>query len=375
MKLKYLYLLLTISLVACNSSDNVKIHGVIKDAQDKIVYLEENNLNGSLPIDSFKLKEDGHFKFKFKKSVYPEFYQLRIGNQRTILAVGIDKNIEVLALADDMLHAKIIGSIASEEIQELRISARQLQTDFSELSNLDNGEDKQKLISAFDENLEKHKNRVKGLVLANPNSMSAYYGLFQQIGDNYIFTPYERDDRNYFQAVATAFHTNIPEFERSKNLYTLVLDALQYEREMKNSSKWGDEIDVEELSIIDIELPDRNGYPKRLSDNIGSLIVLDFTIYALENNINHTFELREIYDRYSDKDLKIYQVSLDENRHFWQQNVSSTPWVCVNDIEGKVAITYNIQEIPTMFLINKEGEIIGRFSNYQELNKAIARNI
>jgi glutathione peroxidase-family protein len=110
-----------------------------------------------------------------------------------------------------------------------------------------------------------------------------------------------------------------------------------------------------------------------LSSLVGKPILLDFSAYATENSIEHTFELREIYNKYSNQGLQIYQVSIDQNKLYWQQNVSNIPWTAVIDETGKALQFYNIREIPTLFLINKEGEIVGRYEDVHALKKDLSK--
>ncbi len=367
---------LIVFLVACNNSNQLSILGTIRGGENETLYLEENTLNGVIKLDSIKLSEKGTFKFKFKTPQYPEIYQLRIKNQRVILAIDShSEKIEVLGMAENLSIAEILGSKTSEEIQDLRQSIHSLQNDFNTIATTSDVSVRDTLIENFTDNLSSHKEKVKANILNDPLSLSAYYALFQQISDNYIFTPFDKEDRPYYQAVATAYTTNFPDSERSKNLYELVIAALQSDNNKREQTDWENLVKTNELGFIDIELPDRYGYPKKLSDLSGNLIVLDFMAYGVENSMNHTFALREIYDAYKDKGVKIYQVSLDESKTYWEHSVSAIPWICVFDETGRHAGMYNIQEIPSSYLIDQNGNILAKYSNLKDLEQAIRSRI
>ena len=65
------------------------------------------------------------------------------------------------------------------------------------------------------------------IIMENPRSTAAYFALYQQIGGRYIFSPFVQEDYPYWAAVATAYHTYMPQYDRSKNIYNFVLDALR----------------------------------------------------------------------------------------------------------------------------------------------------
>jgi len=70
-----------------------------------------------------------------------------------------------------------------------------------------------------------------------------------------------------------------------------------------------------------------------------------------------------LYNKYQAKGLEIYQVSLDRSILLWKNSTESIPWICVRDENGpnsKVVASYNIQKIPTLFLLNRKGSLDGR---------------
>jgi peroxiredoxin len=84
-------------------------------------------------------------------------------------------------------------------------------------------------------------------------------------------------------------------------------------------------------------------------------------------------EFRKTYDKYRKQGLEIYQVSLDRREHFWQQSATNFPWICVRDSRGTAARLYNVGELPTYFLINRDGEVVLRNTQVKDLNKEIEK--
>ena len=76
-------------------------------------------------------------------------------------------------------------------------------------------------------------------------------------------------------------------------------------------------------------------------------------------------DLKEIYSIYSEKGLEIYQVTLDENTAKWISLVKdqNLPWISVNDKRGlksTIINTYNIQSLPSNYIIDRNGDIVGK---------------
>jgi hypothetical protein len=77
-----------------------------------------------------------------------------------------------------------------------------------------------------------------------------------------------------------------------------------------------------------------------------------------------------LYKKYADEGFEIYQVSLDNNEHFWKTAADNIPWVCVRDNEApysQAANLYGVRELPTYFLINRANELVKRDVDVKDL--------
>ena len=137
-----------------------------------------------------------------------------------------------------------------------------------------------------------------------------------------------------------------------------------------------EESEIKTTGLFDIKLPGVNGDSISLSSFAGKVVLLDFSVYEDAKISSRNIRLREIYNKYKSKGFEIYQVSFDSREHFWQQSASNLPWTCVRDGEGAASpnvTLYNIQTVPTFYLINRENEIVLRDNQITDLEKEIEK--
>jgi hypothetical protein len=93
-------------------------------------------------------------------------------------------------------------------------------------------------------------------------------------------------------------------------------------------------------------------------------------------------KLSEVYNKYHAEGLSIYQVCLDTDENFWKTSADNLAWTVVRDRDvrfdnGTVysypASLYNVTELPTTYLFNRHGEIIGRIMSDGDLDTSVRR--
>jgi len=388
MKISRLYsvAVIMVAALAFTSCNNKKFHinGNITEAKDSMLYLENISLNGPVKIDSVKLGEDGSFAFEENAmdSITPEFYRLRIANQSINLSIDSTETINVKASYPQMSYKyEVEGSENCSKIKELSLKQMNLQSNINGIvKNPNIGVDSADVIVA--RMLEAYKQDIKiHYIFKEPMKASSYYALFQtvQLGNvnSLIFNPRSsKEDVKVFAAVATSWDTYYPEAERGKNLHNIAIEGMKDIRIIENQ-RAQQQIDASKVSVngcIELALQDSKGITRRLSDLRGKVVLLDFHLFASNESTKRIMMLRELYNKYHAAGLEIYQVSVDPDEHFWKTSTAALPWICVRDeggLQGQSLQLYNVQSIPTFFLIDRNNTLQARDAQIKDIDTAI----
>ena len=126
--------------------------------------------------------------------------------------------------------------------------------------------------------------------------------------------------------------------------------------------------------MLDFTLTDNRGAQRSLSSLKGKVVMLDFHVFATGESMKRIMMLRELYNKYHAAGLEIYQVSVDPDEHFWKTSTAALPWISVRDengIQGKSLTLYNVQSIPTFFLIDRNNTLQARDAQIKDIDAAI----
>ena len=373
---------LLVAALVITSCGRGKFHvkGNITKAKDSVLYFENMSLDGPVAIDSVKLSESGEFSFSDDAPGAPEFYRLRIANQ--IINLGVDSTETITVKADYPRMSTgytVEGSEQCNVIKDLALKQINLQAFVMGIENnpaigYDAVED------TIVKTIEKYKEYIKlNYIYKQPMKASSYFALFQTIGNRLIFNPRQsKEDIKAFAAVATSWDTYYPNSLRGKNLHNIAIEGMKNVRILENklaaSQRGIDPSKVNVSNIIEIALADNHGNQRRLTDMKGRVVLLDFHVFGAEGSTQRIMKLREIYNKYHSKGLEIFQVSFDPDEHFWKTQTAALPWICVHDdaaMNSNLLTLYNIQQLPTFFLVDKNNVLYKRDAQIKNLDAEI----
>lgn len=364
-------------LYSCNYNETFTANGTIAGGEGRVLYLEASEMNKIRPIDSVTIGKDGKFKFKSSRPENPEFYRLRIDSSFINFSVDSTETITFKTQYSSFSSGyQVEGSDNCEKIRLISLASNRLKTTLDsttlllQANKLDKTEGALQLMNA----IANYKEYVRKFIFENPKSAAAYFGLFQRINGQTVFDPNERNDRKAICAVATSFDNFYPKSNRTKQLHDMAIMAIKENRDSERQSRLMDNASV--ASYIEIELPDVSGKKHKLSSLTGKVILLDFTAYQTDYSPEYNIALSELYRKYSNQGFEIYQVSLDREENPWKVAASNLPWLCVRDASSTnspYARLYNVQKLPTCFLLDRNCAIVKRITSIGSLGAEIER--
>lgn len=381
---KVITLALTVAAMAGVTSCNEKkfhIDGTITGAADSTLYFENMGLDGAVKIDSAKLSEDGTFAFEGTAPTAPEFYRLRIAGQFINIAVDSTETINIKAQYPQMAtQYEVSGSEDCQRIKELSLMQSSLQAQVNAIArNPELGA--QAVADSVSRIVEAYKTRVKTeYIFKAPMKASSYFALFQTIYAGgqpvLLFNPRTSEqDIKVFGAVATSWDTFYPNEKRGENLHNIAIEGMKDVRYLR-SQQQAEEIEASKVNtsgILDFTLTDNTGAARSLSSLKGNVVLLDFHLFADQNSMKRIMSLRELYNKYHAQSFEIYQVAIDGDEHFWKTQTAALPWIStrVDDNTSSVLQMYNVQQVPTFFLLNRSCNVVKRDAQIKDIDAEI----
>ena len=314
-------------MIGCKPS-RVKISGHLHNMNASKVYLEKVAGSKIQVVDSAAVN-NGTYKINIKNAPQtPSLYYLSCGGERVPLLLTAGERVVIDA--DSTIRNYTVSG--SEESALLR-----------EFHTLCDGKDYIAAKHAQFRFIEEHK-----------ESMAAVYALYQRFygeanlsnGDNDVI---------YYRKVAEAVGERWPD---SPLVAKLRSDIANMEAEVALVAN------IKEVNYPDIKLPDMYGNEHRLSSLDGKVVLLSFWSVSPESN-RFNADLKELYDNYSGSGFEVYQVCVGTSKVDWISSVQEQrlPWISVYDpnvLEYSALALYNVNRLPSNYILDREGNIVGR---------------
>ncbi len=363
---------------SCSNKDGVTINVRVKSHEKSMLYLARLDFKQPVILDSVKISEgENSKKFRVTQGAEPTFYTVSIKNGGAITLLAEQKEkITVTFDTKKMLDYAVVGSPSSLKVQTLAVSFAKSKQKIEELSKKyiasESKTEKDALNKEFDRIVNEQKNFNLKFIKENPMSKANIMAIYQKYNDNvYLFD--SSDDLVTIKTVASAWMALYPESDYTKGM---IADVKRIEAAIRNN-KMQQIIASAEISIPELEIPNKNGLKIKLSSLKGKVVLLDFWITGNSGSLLDNRELLEIYNKYKGKGFEVYQVALDQNRDEWLSAIESMnlPWisVCEGNPDGShAALVYNVSQIPANFLIGRDQSIIGKNLYGDNLRKVLA---
>ncbi len=367
-------LILAVVIAAgCSNKESFTVRGNIENAQSEHLYLYRIDLDQDVLLDSTKIKKNGTFQFKLNTLTKPTFLKLALSPKKFITLLGDStETIEVIAEKASFSTAYTIrNSIGSKHIQILNQNIRTLRTQVDSLialyENMTDAE-KNNNLESINEEINKlitsYKDGVGSFVMENPRSFASYYALFLPLKDeSLIMNVYDKKDQVYYATVATSLNLIYPDAPRTKHLYDMVLGIKAWEKNNQQIQELLSKSEV--VGAPDIKAKNVKGEEIALSSLKGKVVLLQFSASWDDPSVNAVKGLKSVYNKYKDRGFEIYQVNLEQSKVLWENSLvkEDIQWISVSELQhtnSAAARKYNVSRIPANYLLDREGNIVGK---------------
>ena len=363
MKRIFPYLLFVLIASSCSFGKKIDIGGVVEGLQEGSVVLKILQINVQNVVDTVAVSGGGNFTYTIQNpSPTPEFYYL-YHNDRKIASLLLSAGDRVRIATDTLGENTVVeGSPESNLLMALEKSSADIRREYDNLivslANADTEQDSTTINYALGALYVKQKQEAIRSIFSNPSSMTNIMLLYQRFpGDIPVFADYT--DRFIFQRIYDSLKILYP---NSPYLYRL-RDEIAYREQAEALNE--KLTTVSEISFPELSLPDTNSERQSLRALEGKVILLSFWTITDVNQKTINLDFKDLYEKYHLRGFEIYQVSVDVDKTAWATVIKEQelPWINVCDGLGSnsvALVTYNVTTVPTNFIIDKSGMIVGR---------------
>ncbi len=131
------------------------------------------------------------------------------------------------------------------------------------------------------------------------------------------------------------------------------------------------------VSSINFKLANLNGVEKELADYKGKIVFLNFWASWCGPCRSEMSSMETLYNEFREKGLVILAINLGENpaivKKFKKDNNLSFP--VLMDKDHSASALYGVRSIPTTYLIDRSGNILGMTVGSREWNSPVFRSL
>jgi peroxiredoxin len=380
--MKKIVLLLFALVVAasCSQKYNAKVTFNVEGAADSTeIIVTKLSINRIYVVDTIYVKGE---KTQFGANCQPGspdfYYFLTDGNNNKMASVVLQEGDKLSVNVSKDGISTVEGSEEAVKYAEWERSQEEVLTKVYNLFNeLDaaqqakNDKKARELTTELTKLFVQHKQNSTKYLINNSKSISVIPVLYQKFSE--ALPVYgDINDVFIFKKVYDSLSVVYP---NSPYVSSLADDIKQREQYIY----FGTKIDnASEMSHPDISLYDVNAKVRNLSELDGKVIILSFWSTTEPTHKIFNAELKELYDKYKNRGLEVYQVCADTDKTAWASQVKAQglEWVSVCD-PGNMSGTlnlYNITNIPTLYIIDKKGDIVDKdVFDMSKLEKVISK--
>jgi peroxiredoxin len=379
-KLLFAISAMAIMLSSCSEepTTNTTITGRFVGSGVDSIFLERitDKFDKAEKMGAVALQDDGSFSFDLTiaEEESPRFYRLAFSDESrpVTLVVALGDQIKLESAGNIFLNYSVEGSEESALIAQF---SHDYFASVDELANIAEnqlpatGNSRQLELRAYELAREAMLKQMR-FVGSHQDCIASIYALHHRVAEQYI-------PQLEGQGINIVHYNSVLEGVKGKYPTSPYVDILK--RKVEESEAFARVLEgVQEVSYPDLELMDICGTKHKLSDLEGKVVLLYFwSVHNAKcNNLNA--DLKALYNEYHDKGFEIYHVSVDADKDSWVLaiNAQNLPWSSLyTGGDVRVVELYNVEKIPTTYIINREGDITSVKEDIENIKREVKRLI
>ena len=368
---------------SCNNSNNhdantAVIEGQLTKSKGEQLYLMELSADDLFRIDSAVIDDNGKFRFEFSLNESPELYVVRSDHFKQAVTLLIEGG-ELVKITGDLPtlndEYEVSGSKGSERVHKLTqiINSRmdKVRDYYNTYRDNPDSMDMAVLRARTDSLLQLNQiavyHEVRDFIKENPSSLSSILALYSRFGRNTILDP--KLDSDLFQMVSDSLISKYPNSSHAIKLHQKVLE-LQNADQLKKERE-------EALSVgrkfPEIMLNDIDNKPQNLAECKAKVCIVAVWVSTNKESWDMNAILRDVYKKYHDKGLDIYEISFDTDKLAWTNycHIEHLVWINVIGYPREKEMLNADEKMPRLFVLDENKKVIAKDPKPEELDELL----
>ena len=367
MKRIYSILIICLAFGACKERDKFQIEGEFKNAKPQSkVYLYGLQKDNAVALDSTVFSEKGEFKFSYSTPDV-DFFRISADQHEYMIIAKNGDVIKINAdLADKNLTYNISGAMEADKLQELNATKNghiakinAIQEKFEE--SVAAQPDKRDMIMeqvrpAYNAEIQALNSAILKFAEANASSLAGFYAIN-------LLNPseYEQEVVAYSDKIKNNFNNNAAVKEFLKKM--AALKSVQVGQPAPKFTIKG--LDGKAISLNDFK---------------GKYVLIDFWASWCMPCRQENPNLVRAYSQFKDKNFTVLGISIDKDVTAWKKAIADDKltWAHageLNDFEGATVRLYQVESIPSSFLIDPNGKIVAKGLRGEDLDAFLNKTL